>query len=132
MRPISYITGYPRWNRRLTPVKVHPQESNDNRHPVDGALVGADSVWPGPTHIRPYQFGCPVSLPSGVQFQLPSFSSSSSLPSGPPPVLQFESQARSGTGTTSCWAPATTWPRFEIDPQNLLLAYMGFWFNIFF
>jgi hypothetical protein len=37
---------------------------------VDGELVGADSVWPGPTYIPP-SFGCPVSLPSGVQFQLP-------------------------------------------------------------
>jgi hypothetical protein len=29
----------------ITSVEVHPQLSN-NRHPVDGALVGAGSVWP--------------------------------------------------------------------------------------
>ncbi len=29
----------------INSVEVHPQLSND-RHPVDGALVGAGSVWP--------------------------------------------------------------------------------------
>jgi len=29
----------------INSLKVHPQLSNDG-HPVDGALVGAGSVWP--------------------------------------------------------------------------------------
>jgi len=49
---------------------------------VDGALVGADSLWPGP-HPHP-SFGCLVSLPVGS-------SSSYPVPAGPP-VLKFESQ----------------------------------------
>jgi hypothetical protein len=36
---------YPRWNENINSVEVHPQLSN-NRHPVDGALVGAGSLWP--------------------------------------------------------------------------------------
>jgi hypothetical protein len=31
----------------INSVKVHPQLCN-NRHPVDGALVGAGSLWPLP------------------------------------------------------------------------------------
>jgi hypothetical protein len=34
----------PRWNRILTQVEVHLHLSN-NWHPVDGALVGAGSLW---------------------------------------------------------------------------------------
>jgi len=30
----------------INSVEVHPQLSN-NGHPVDGALVGAGSLWPG-------------------------------------------------------------------------------------
>jgi hypothetical protein len=30
----------------INPVEVHPQLSH-NCHPVDGALVGAGSLWPG-------------------------------------------------------------------------------------
>jgi len=33
-----------RWNQILTPVQSHPQLSN-NGHPVDGALMGAGSLW---------------------------------------------------------------------------------------
>jgi hypothetical protein len=33
-----------RWNQLLTPVEFHPQLSN-NGHPVDGALMGAGSLW---------------------------------------------------------------------------------------
>jgi hypothetical protein len=33
-----------RWNQILTPVQFHPQLSN-NGHPVDGALMGAGSLW---------------------------------------------------------------------------------------
>jgi len=29
----------------MNPTEVHPQLSN-NEHPVDGALVGAGSLWP--------------------------------------------------------------------------------------
>jgi hypothetical protein len=43
MRPISYRIDYQGEVKILTQVKVHPQLSND-RHPVDGALVGAGSL----------------------------------------------------------------------------------------
>jgi hypothetical protein len=57
MRPIYYRIGYQDETKLLNWVKVHPQLSNNNRHPVDGALVGADSLWPGKmapgrTHYR--------------------------------------------------------------------------------
>jgi hypothetical protein len=45
MRPISYIIGYQGKTLYTNSVEVHPQLSN-NRHPVDGALVGAGSLWP--------------------------------------------------------------------------------------
>jgi hypothetical protein len=35
----------------INSVEVHPQLSN-NRHPVDGALVGAGSLWPEKTTIK--------------------------------------------------------------------------------
>jgi hypothetical protein len=34
-------------------VEVHPQLSN-NRHPVDGALVGAGSLWPSSRMVTNY------------------------------------------------------------------------------
>jgi hypothetical protein len=40
MRPISYRIGYQGETKILTPVEIHPQMSNNNIHPVDGALVG--------------------------------------------------------------------------------------------
>jgi len=45
MRAISYRIGYQGEKQILTPVEVHPEVSN-NGHPVDGALVGAGSLWP--------------------------------------------------------------------------------------
>jgi hypothetical protein len=42
-------------------VEVHPQLSN-NRHPVDGALVGPGSVWPIYVPINPYHMLCPNKL----------------------------------------------------------------------
>jgi len=44
LKPISYITTKLKPN--ITSIEVHPQVSN-NRHPVDGALVDANSMWPG-------------------------------------------------------------------------------------
>jgi hypothetical protein len=41
-------------------VQVHPQLSN-NSHPVDGALVGASSLWPTHTHSLLYSL-CYISL----------------------------------------------------------------------
>ncbi len=46
-------------------VEIYPQLSN-NRHPVDGAMVGAGSLWPSETysHVRDVQMrpgvGCRV------------------------------------------------------------------------
>ncbi len=45
MRPISYRIGIQGETKNINSVEVHPQLSN-NRHPVDGALVGAGSLWP--------------------------------------------------------------------------------------
>jgi hypothetical protein len=45
MRPSFLPNWLPRWNNILTQLRVHPQVSN-NGHPVDGALVGAGSLWP--------------------------------------------------------------------------------------
>jgi hypothetical protein len=42
MRPISYRIGY-QSEPYTNSVEVHPQLSN-NRHPVDGALVGAGFI----------------------------------------------------------------------------------------
>jgi len=42
MRPISYRIGY-QGKPYTNSVEVHPQLGN-NRHPVDGVLVGAGSV----------------------------------------------------------------------------------------
>jgi hypothetical protein len=42
MRPISYRIGY-QGKQYTNSVEVHPQLSN-NRHPVDGASVGAGSL----------------------------------------------------------------------------------------
>ncbi len=44
MRPISYRIGY-QGETKINSVEVHPQLSNIG-HPVDGALVGAGSLWP--------------------------------------------------------------------------------------
>jgi hypothetical protein len=44
MRPISYRIG-DQVKSNINSVEVHPQLSN-NRHPVDGALVGAGSLSP--------------------------------------------------------------------------------------
>jgi hypothetical protein len=44
MKPISYRIGY-QGEPNINWVEVHPQLSN-NRYPVDGALVGAGSLWP--------------------------------------------------------------------------------------
>jgi hypothetical protein len=40
--PTELVMG---WNQILTQFEVHPQLSN-YRHPVDGVLVGASSLWP--------------------------------------------------------------------------------------
>jgi hypothetical protein len=46
MRPISYRIGYQDETKNINSVEFHPELSND-RHPVDGALVGADgALWP--------------------------------------------------------------------------------------
>jgi hypothetical protein len=49
MRPISseLVT---KEKPNINSVEVHPQLSND-RHPVDGALVGAGSLWPTNTRV---------------------------------------------------------------------------------
>jgi hypothetical protein len=43
MRLISYRIGY-QGEPNINSVEFHPQLSN-NRYPVDGALVGAGSLW---------------------------------------------------------------------------------------
>jgi hypothetical protein len=43
----------------ITSVEVHPQLSN-NRHPVDGALVGASSVWPYSPTLDLYCYNVPL------------------------------------------------------------------------
>jgi hypothetical protein len=42
MTPTELVT---KMKPNIDSVDVHPQLSN-NRHPVDGALVGAGSLWP--------------------------------------------------------------------------------------
>ncbi len=37
----------------INSVEVHPQQSNNNGHPVDGALVGAGSLWPNNNMMTP-------------------------------------------------------------------------------
>jgi hypothetical protein len=44
MRPVSYGICY-QGEPKINSVEVHSQLSN-NRHPVDGAVVGAGSLWP--------------------------------------------------------------------------------------
>jgi hypothetical protein len=59
MRPISYRIGY-QGETKINSVEVHPQ-LNNNRHPVDGALVGGGSLWPFVGYISVYSFvilGC--------------------------------------------------------------------------
>jgi hypothetical protein len=46
MRPISYRIGYQDETKNINSVEFHPQLSNDRHHPVDGAVVGAGSLWP--------------------------------------------------------------------------------------
>jgi hypothetical protein len=50
MRPIFFRIGHQGETQILTRFKVHPQ-LNDNGHPVDGALVGAGSLCPGPVGL---------------------------------------------------------------------------------
>jgi hypothetical protein len=45
VRPISCKIGY-EVKPNINSIKVNPQLSNNNKHPVDGALVGAGSLWP--------------------------------------------------------------------------------------
>jgi hypothetical protein len=43
---ISFFhNGLPKVKSDINSVEVHPQLSDDS-HPVDGALVGAGSLWP--------------------------------------------------------------------------------------
>jgi hypothetical protein len=45
MKPISYRISYQDETKNINSVEFHPQLSN-NRHPVDGGLVGAGPLWP--------------------------------------------------------------------------------------
>ncbi len=55
--PTELVMG---WNQILTQFEVHPQLSN-YRHPVDGVLVGASSLWPTWV-IYPVHNGCALLL----------------------------------------------------------------------
>ncbi len=48
MRPTELVTKV---KPNIDSVDVHPQLSN-NRHPVDGALVGAGSLWPRNSYLH--------------------------------------------------------------------------------
>ncbi len=45
---LTYLPIYVTYFLNINSVEVHPQLSN-NGHPVDGALVGAGSLWPNQT-----------------------------------------------------------------------------------
>jgi hypothetical protein len=36
----------------INSVEVHPQQLRNNGHPVDGALVGAGSLWPSDPTLK--------------------------------------------------------------------------------
>ncbi len=47
MRSIFFTELVTKVKPNINSVEVHPQlSSNNNEHPVDGALVGAGSPWP--------------------------------------------------------------------------------------